>query len=151
MSREIITSLSDIIWSIDARNDKVGDLIDRMRDYLETVFPPGNICTDFQTHGLKFDNNLDQSLRQNIYLIFKEAVNNAAKHSCATKVNNNMTNGDGKFKLEITDNGKGIELNEKNSGFHGLQNMKLRAERIGGKLKTENNNGTRIILTVKEI
>ena len=151
MSREIITSLSDIIWSIDARNDKVGDLIDRMRDYLETIFPIGNISTDLQTHGLKFDNNLDQVLRQNIYLIFKEAVNNAAKHSCATKVNINMTNGDGKFKLEINDNGKGIELNEKSSGFHGLQNMKLRAERIGGELKTENNNGTRIILTVKEI
>ena len=151
MSREIITSLSDIVWSIDARNDKIGDLIDRMRDYLETVFPTGNINTDFQTHGLEFDNNLDQALRQNIYLIFKEAVNNAAKHSCATEVNIHMTNGDGKFKLEISDNGKGIELDEKSSGFHGLQNMKLRAERIGGDLKMENINGTRIIFTVKEL
>lgn len=151
MSREIITSLSDIIWSIDARNDKVGDLIDRMRDYLETVFPPGSISTDFQTQGLVFENNIDQTMRQNIYLIFKEAINNAAKHSCATKVNIHMTNGDAKFKLEICDNGKGIELNEKSSGYHGLQNMKLRAERIRGELKIENKNGTRIILTVKEL
>lgn len=151
MSREIITSLSDIIWSIDARNDKVGDLIDRMRDYLETVFPPGSIRTNFQTCGLEFYTSIDQVLRQNIYLIFKEAINNAAKHSHATEVNIQMTNGDGKFNLEISDNGKGIVLNEKSSGSHGLQNMKLRAERIGGVLKIENNNGTKITLIVKEL
>jgi hypothetical protein len=150
-SREIITSLSDIIWSIDARNDKVGDLIDRMRDYLDTVFPPGSITIDFQTQGLEFNNNIDQVLRQNIYLIFKEAVNNAAKYADASKLNILMTNGNGRFRLEISDDGKGMELNEKSVGYHGLQNMKLRADRIGGEFKIENKNGTRIILTVKEL
>jgi hypothetical protein len=55
MSREIITTLSDVVWSIDSRNDTVGDLIDRMRDFLETVFPAGSIHIDFQTKGLHFD------------------------------------------------------------------------------------------------
>ena len=151
MSREIITSLSDIIWSIDARNDKVGDLIGRMRDYLDTVFPPGSISIDFQIHGLKFENNLDQTIRQNIYLIFKEAVNNAAKHSGASNLNIHITNGSGKFRLEIGDNGIGIELNGKSKGYHGLQNMKMRATRIGGELIVESKNDTKIILNAKEL
>ena len=151
MSREIISSLSDIIWSIDSRNDKVGDLVDRMRDYLDAVFPTGNINTYFQTHGLIFEKNIAQELRQNIYLIFKEAVNNAAKHSNATEIKISMTNGNGKFRLEISDNGKGIVNKNTTSGFHGLQNMKLRSERIGGEFKIETINGTKIILIVKDI
>ncbi len=151
MSREIITSFSDIIWSIDARNDKVGDLIDRMRDYLDQVFPAGTVSTDFQTQGLKFENNIDQTLRQNIYLIFKEAVNNAAKHSGASEMKIHMTNGSGKFRLEIIDNGRGIDLNGKSKGYHGIENMKLRAERISGELKIESENNTKIILIVKEL
>lgn len=151
MSREIITSLSDIIWSIDARNDKVGDLVDRMRDYLDTVFPAGRVTTNFQTNGLIFENTISQELRQNIYLIFKETVNNAAKYSEASEVKIKMTNGSGIFRLEISDDGKGINLNEKKSGNHGLENMKHRAERIGGEFKIENKNGTQITLIVKEI
>lgn len=67
MSREIITTLSDIVWSIDARNDTIGDLIDRMRDFIETVFPAGNIQVDFQIKGLLYDQKIKQTLRQNIY------------------------------------------------------------------------------------
>jgi ligand-binding sensor domain-containing protein len=128
MSREIITTLSDVVWSIDSRNDTVGDLIDRMRDFLETVFPAGSIHIDFQTKGLHFDQKITQVLRQNIYLIFKEAVNNAAKHSGADEVKISMINGDGKFKMEIVDNGAGIKVDERHVGHRGIENMELRAK-----------------------
>jgi ligand-binding sensor domain-containing protein/signal transduction histidine kinase len=152
MSREIITTLSDVVWSIDSRNDTVGYLIDRMRDFLETVFPAGSIHIDFQTKGLHFDQKVNQTLRQNIYLIFKEAVNNAAKHSGADKINISLINGDGKFKMEIADNGMGINKEEKQKGHHGIENMKLRAKRINGELTIQNlAKGTRVILIAKNI
>ena len=152
MSREIITTLSDVVWSIDSRNDTVGDLIDRMRDFLDTVFPAGSIHIDFQTKGLHFDQKVEQTLRQNIYLIFKEAVNNAAKHSGADKIKISMINGDGKFKLEISDNGIGMNESKMLKGHHGIENMKLRAERINGEIKIENlEKGTKIILVAKSI
>lgn len=134
MSREIITTLSDVVWSIDSRNDTIGDLIDRMRDFLDTVFPAGSIHIDFQTKGLHFEQKLEQALRQNIYLIFKEAVNNAARHSGADEIKISLINGSGKFKMEISDNGKGMDEEEKHKGHHGIENMKLRAERISGEL-----------------
>ena len=152
MSREIITTLSDVVWSIDSRNDTVGDLIDRMRDFLETVFPAGSIHIDFQTKGLHFDLKVNQSLRQNIYLIFKEAANNAAKHSGADEIKISMINGDGKFRMEIVDNGTGINQEEKQTGHHGIENMKLRAERINGELKIEKlEKGTSVKLIAKNI
>ena len=152
MSREIITTLSDVVWSIDSRNDTVGDLIDRMRDFLETIFPAGSVHIDFQTQGLHFEQKITQSLRQNIYLIFKEAVNNAAKHSGADEIKISLINGDGKFRMSIEDNGSGIELADKHSGHHGLENMEMRAKRIGGELKIEKpEKGTRVTLIAKNI
>jgi ligand-binding sensor domain-containing protein/two-component sensor histidine kinase len=152
MSREIITTLSDVVWSIDSRNDTVGDLIDRMRDFLDTVFPAGSIHIDFQTKGLHFDQKVEQTLRQNIYLIFKEAANNAAKHSGADKIKISMINGDGKFKLEISDNGFGMNESKMLKGHHGIENMKLRAKRINGELKIENlEKGTSVTLIAKNI
>jgi len=151
MSREIITTLSDVVWSIDARNDTVGDLIDRMRDFIDTVFHPGSIQIDFQTKGLHFQQKINQTLRQNIYLIFKEAVNNAARHSEANLIRIHLTNGDGKFRMEIADNGIGMNLTQDHPGHHGLENMKLRAARIGGDLKIETFSGTQVILMAKAI
>lgn len=152
MSREIITTLSDVVWSIDSRNDTVGDLIDRMRDFLETVFPAGSIHIDFQTQGLHFEQKITQTLRQNIYLIFKEAVNNAAKHSGADEIKISLINGDGKFRMEILDNGTGIETVEKHSGHHGIENMEMRAKRINGNLSINNlERGTSVTLIAKNI
>ena len=152
MSREIITTLSDVVWSIDSRNDAVGDLIDRMRDFLETVFPAGSIHIDFQTKGLHFDQKITQVLRQNVYLIFKEAVNNAAKHSGADEVKILMINGDGKFKMEIVDNGAGITVDERHGGHHGIENMEMRAQRIGGELTINKlDKGTSVTLVAKNI
>jgi ligand-binding sensor domain-containing protein/two-component sensor histidine kinase len=151
MSREIISTLSDVVWSIDARNDSVGDLIDRMRDFIDTVFSPGSIQIDFQTRGLHFQQKINQSLRQNIYLIFKEAVNNAAKHSKANLIRIHLTNGEGIFNMEIADNGIGMDLNQDHPGHHGLENMKSRATRIGGDLRIEIQQGTLVTLTAKAI
>ncbi len=151
MSREIITTLSDVVWSIDARNDTVGDLTDRMRDFLDAVFQPGTIQIEFRTRGLHFQQKISQELRQNIYLIFKEAVHNAAKHSEANQLRIQLTNGNGKFRMEISDNGTGIDMNKTHTEHHGLENMKLRAARIGGDLKVETRQGTRVILTAKAI
>jgi two-component sensor histidine kinase len=151
MSREIITTLSDIVWSIDARNDTVGDLLDRMRDFLDTVFPPGSIKIDFQTQGLHLNQKIAQEMRQNVYLIFKEAVNNAARHSDGSEIRIRIINGNGIFQMSIADNGSGFDLNKKTAGHHGLENMRMRAERIGGTLRIESNHGTRIVLETKSI
>lgn len=150
MGREVVTTLSDIVWSIDARNDTFGDLLDRMRDFTDSILPPDKVQVSFQTNGLNASQKLPQATRQNIYLIFKEAVNNIAKHTEASRVAIELHNSNGKFLMVISDDGGGINENRKRSS-HGIRNMQMRAERIGGKVKIESENGVRVVLTVKAI
>ena len=136
-SRKIVSSLDDIVWSIDARNDTLGDLTDRMQDYLNNVLPDKEVYYEFDE--LDMDEKLDVPMKENLYLIFKEAVNNIAKHSNADKVKVVLKNQDGKFDLYVHDNGRGTR-GQRKSG-QGLQNMKMRADRIDADIEFENETG----------
>lgn len=143
MSRKIVTTMDDIVWSIDARNDTFGDLLDRMQDYATNVLIPNNIEPVFHFSGVDSDKVLPLDLRQNLYLIYKEAINNAAKHSGASIVEITFDIKPVRFTLEIKDNGKGFP-DKTRSGGHGLKNMKMRAERIKASLDYITDNGLTI-------
>jgi signal transduction histidine kinase len=147
MSRELVTTMSDIVWSIDARNDTVGDLVDRMRDFAVGVLSAKAATVTFDLAGLEVQKKLPVNLRQNIYLIFKEAINNIAKHAAASQVEVQLRNAEGKFRMTVRDDGQGWRGNEyeKQTG-HGLRNMKMRAVRIGGHLDISRNGGCTVSL-----
>lgn len=137
--RRIVTSLDDIVWSIDARNDTLGDLTDRMQDYMLNVLEPNNFSLSYDFEDLKMENKLPVPVKENLYLIFKEAVNNIAKYSNGNKVLVSMNSKNGSFLFVIHDNGtsgKGL----KKTG-HGLRNMEMRAQRIGANVDFKEENG----------
>ncbi|MGK7368665.1 MAG: sensor histidine kinase, partial [Candidatus Halalkalibacterium sp. M3_1C_030] len=136
-SRKIVSSLDDIVWSIDARNDTLGDLTDRMQDYINNMLPQKEV--QYQFDDLDMDDKIPVSMKENLYLIFKEAVNNIAKHSDADKVEVVLKDRNGSFDLYIHDNGQGIKP-ERKSG-QGLRNMKMRAKRIDAGIEFENEDG----------
>jgi two-component sensor histidine kinase/streptogramin lyase len=148
--REIISTLSDIVWSIDARNDTIGNLLDRMRDFTAEVFASKQIEFRLSHSGLETEKRIPVDTRQNIYLVFKEAVNNSARHSNASNVWISLKNNPDQFTMSITDDGQGIPGNPKHTG-HGLRNMRMRAERIGGNVQVVCDNGTKVILTMKAL
>ncbi len=135
-SRKIVSSLDDIVWSIDARNDTVGDLTDRMQDYVNNVLPEKEISYRFEGDTQE---KLGVSLRENLYLIFKEAINNIAKHSNAGKVEIHLATNGQSFVMSIHDDGTGPQ-NERKTG-QGLSNMKMRAKRIDADITFNNNKG----------
>jgi len=150
MSREIITTMSDIIWSIDSRNDSIGNLVDRMRDFAYNVLPIKDIAVDFSVDGMEEERKIPINFRQNIFLVFKECINNIAKHSKANKVTIRMDNKINSFEMKIQDNGCGFDpLIIKNG--NGLKNMKMRAERLGGTLEINSNSGVEVILKMKKL
>ncbi|MFH5832017.1 two-component regulator propeller domain-containing protein [Halalkalibaculum sp. DA384] len=146
-SRKIVSSLDDIVWSIDARNDTLGDLTDRMQDYVNSVLPGKEISYRFE--ALDMDKKLTVPMKENIYLIFKEAINNIAKHAEATKVEIELRNKNGSIDMYVHDNGSGINAEARKSG-HGLRNMKMRARRIDANLEFENENGFTVYLSGKQ-
>ncbi|MEL6720759.1 MAG: ATP-binding protein, partial [Bacteroidota bacterium] len=88
------------------------------------------------------------NIRQNLYLICKEAITNAAKHSNGDRMQIQFKkHGRNGIQLTIHDNGKVVEKAHKTTGL-GMSNMTMRAEQIGGKLKVNVANGFLIEVTL---
>ncbi len=136
-SRKIVSGLDDIVWSIDARNDTIGDLTDRMQDYVNTVLSDRKVIYHF--NGIDMDEKLTVQRKENLYLIFKEAVNNIAKHSNATKVTVKIETQENAFELLVHDNGTKIDKSRKSG--QGLHNMNMRAERMDASVIFKNKDG----------
>ena len=89
ISEEVNTTsqaLDDIIWSVNVRNDSVDEIMLRMRRYAGELFDAGGL-----KYELRFDDGLSgiklsMDQRRDLYLIFKEAVNNIYKHANASDV-----------------------------------------------------------------
>ncbi len=140
-SRKIVSSLDDIVWSIDARNDTIGDLTDRMQDYVNNVLSDRKVFYEFDCD---MQQQLDVSVKENLYLIFKESVNNIAKHSNAERVNVTLVADNSGFTMGIKDNGPGVSGSRKSG--QGLRNMKMRAKRINAEITFNDKNGFEVII-----
>ena len=151
LSREVISTMSDIVWSIDARNDSTGDLISRMRDYAFNTLVEQEISVDFKALGFEKNKKMNIAARQNIFSVFKEAVNNIIKHADASEVIISLDNTGSRFRMVIRDNGNGFDPASGGKG-NGLGNMRMRAERMGGQLRILSaGKGTTIELTTKPL
>jgi signal transduction histidine kinase len=91
--------------------------------------------------------------KSNVYLIFKEALNNAAKHADATEVHASLTHAGNQLRLTVKDNGQGLPAggSDPAGSGNGLRNMMTRAEDVEGKLevRSEAGGGTCIELTLR--
>ncbi|HEY3404137.1 MAG TPA: two-component regulator propeller domain-containing protein [Ohtaekwangia sp.] len=146
LSREVVLTMSDIVWSIDNRYDTMEALILRMKDFATEMLQAKNIELDFKVDGVDLKKELDPVTKQNLYLIFKEAINNIVKHSGARHVRAELTSTGNTFKMLIQDNGKGVPSGTSAKG-NGLRNMTRRAKAISGELEIRNVEGTTILLT----
>jgi len=133
LSRELVESMSDIVWVVNPKRDSLYDLIVRLKDSYGEVL--GQMGISLVTFNLeKLDNiRLPIERRQNLYLIFKEALNNSIKHSNCSKIKIDFIISGNKLEMSLTDNGKGFDQNKKSLG-EGLKNIVERAERVKGKL-----------------
>jgi len=144
-SRTAVGQMSDLVWSVDARNDQFKNLLDRMKDFAEELLRETGVQVHYSTSGIDAEKELPVDLRQNLYFIFKEALNNVAKYANASTVQVQLSNDSKRFRMSIADDGIGAENALKRSG-HGLKNMRMRAPAIGGNITIGNDNGLIIIL-----
>ena len=132
-SREATQMMDDIIWAVDTRNNDQGSTVDRMKYMATMLLDPLDITVSFEFE--QGERKIAQSLRQNLYLIFKEAVHNICKHSNATAVRIGLQFTSRTIELYVCDNGKSAKKgpNEGRNG-NGLRNMRLRADQINASL-----------------
>jgi signal transduction histidine kinase/streptogramin lyase len=147
ISRDAMSRMRDTVWAIDARKDKVENLLDRMREHAEEVLTPKGILFEIVTNQVQLKTNLSTHIRQNIYLIYKEAITNIAKHSNGNKVLLTLEKTGAGLRMTILDNGAVSEKSYTTTGS-GLDNMRMRAEKIGGNLEISQHSGYCITLVI---
>lgn len=143
----MIDALNDIVWTVVEKNDRFQNIINRMRSVAVEIFE----AKGYQLH-LEFDEQLNllklgMEVRKNFYLIYKEAVNNAAKYADGKNVWIKLVYTKPFISLSVKDDGKGFAFGNNRSG-KGLANMQRRASELKGKFEiiSSEGNGTLIQL-----
>jgi ligand-binding sensor domain-containing protein/signal transduction histidine kinase len=148
-SNEMVSSMSDIVWAINPQKDHLNDLTYRMRRFASDTLAARDITFRFSApeDGVKV--RLGANLRREIFLIFKESVNNLIKHSGCRVADIEFQVVDEALVLRVSDDGRGFDLARESDG-HGVMSMKERAASIGGRLEltSEVGRGTTLILQV---
>jgi ligand-binding sensor domain-containing protein/two-component sensor histidine kinase len=149
ISRECVASMGDIVWAIDPARDHLIDLVQRMRRFAGEVFSNRKIEFEFHAPPSDEDLTIGPDVRRNVFLIFKEAVNNAARHAHCSYVAIDLALERSGLVLKIGDNGSGFDPSEAGEG-QGLASMKRRAADLGARLllSSAKGKGTEIELTV---
>jgi ligand-binding sensor domain-containing protein len=148
-ARDMLERIDDIIWSVNPKNDKFGDLGLRINEFAIPLFENRNIRFQIDSPDSINDLSLQMEIRRNVYLIAKEAINNLVKYSACENVSIIFSREHNLLIMEIKDDGKGFDSDLKTKR-NGLRNMKDRAIRIKGVLKIQSvlGVGTQIRLEV---
>lgn len=151
-TQRLMRNMSDIVWSVDPERDTLEELLARMREFGAAVLEPKGIELRFEAYG-DLEGSLPPALKSNLYLIYKEAVNNVAKHAQATEVSVSFSHANNRLHVTITDNGKAMEADPgagSAGGGNGLRNMRMRALEMKADFRIEGPSpqGTRIDLVL---
>jgi signal transduction histidine kinase len=146
-SEQIQQAMSDIVWTIRPDNDKLENMVVRMREYVSHTLESKNIDIIFDVDKDILQQTLAMEQRRDFFLVFKEAVNNAAKYAQASCVTIRLNQGSNGLQLTVSDNGKGFDTSRTTSSS-GLKGMRERATALGANLQinSQPQQGTTICL-----
>ena len=148
-SRELVDAMSDIVWAINPQKDHLSDLTQRMRTLTSEVSTACGINVRFRAPEVEEDLPLGANLRREVFLIFKESINNIVKHSGATEAEVEFRFDRDQLFLRVSDDGHGFDLAQESEG-HGLVSMRGRAKEMGARFEMQSSigKGTTVILKV---
>lgn len=148
-SKKTMDALSDVVWSINTRNDGMDNFLMKANEYL-AVLEVQDIGFDFTVDEKLRHLKIGMVLKKELYLIFKEAICNASKYANCTFIQIYLTRHKDICTLSIHDNGKGFDILKLSAG-NGIYNMRQRAKRMDAEFHIESgeNKGTTITLNFR--
>ncbi|HEY1984730.1 MAG TPA: two-component regulator propeller domain-containing protein [Terracidiphilus sp.] len=146
-SREVLDAVGDLVWTTNAQTETVGDLVRRMRSFATQLFEAKGIEFEMQVSDLPLQSPLEPGNLRQLYLIFKEAVNNAVRHSQCSHAQVLLRYEGGVFTMRVCNNGVGFTPAAK-PGHHGLESLKARASLLKGSIVWRFESGTTVELNV---
>ncbi len=149
--------MREIVWAIDPRRDELSTVVSRVRQFASDVLEAKGVNWDFKVPPELEQIKLDPEQRRHLFLIFKEGINNIARHADCQSVSMSLTLDRHQLWGEIRDDGHGFtngagEGNDRDPEFstngHGLQNMRQRAAQVGGQVWIDSTPGAGVSIKI---
>jgi ligand-binding sensor domain-containing protein/signal transduction histidine kinase len=151
-ARETTRSLDEIVWAVNPSNDTLEGLVNYVCKYAQEYLALAGLRYRAEVPAQLPVVNIPPEVRHNVFLAFKEAINNVVKHAQASEVRVRLQLQPGNFALSIEDNGRGMGGLGASAAQtrNGLRNMKKRMDDIGGRFEVgaASERGTMVRLTV---
>jgi signal transduction histidine kinase len=148
-SRELVDTMSDIVWAVNPNRDSVDDLVHRMRRFATETLESADVVLQFVAPASGAALRLGPNIRRELLLVVKESVANIVRHGRSTSAEIELSIERHRLRLRISDNGCGFDTAAA-SGGNGLRNMRRRVESLGGHFTVQSapGRGTAIILEI---
>jgi signal transduction histidine kinase len=140
-ARDMLDRLDETVWVVNPRNDQLDRLCDYLLNYAQDFFQHTGIRCRFKVTDDIPPLPMAAEMRHHVFLVVKEALNNAARHAGATEVRIQLGFCGRKLSLAITDNGRGFDTAACLALGRGLENMRSRVANLGGWLELESHPG----------
>jgi ligand-binding sensor domain-containing protein/signal transduction histidine kinase len=149
-ARDTTRALDEIVWTVNPLNDTLDGLVNYAGKYAQDYLAVAGLRYRLDVPPQLPNTPVPPDVRHNVFLAFKEAVNNVVKHAQATEVWIRLRLELSRFTLEIEDNGRGPTGMDERKNRDGLRNMRKRMEDVGGEFSIEPaaGRGTLVRLTV---
>jgi len=131
-ARETTRALDEIVWEANPSNDTLDSLITYACKYAQEYLALAGLRYRLDVPDSLPAAPIPPDVRHNVFLAFKEAVNNVVKHAQASSAQVRLRLEPNRFTLEIQDDGRGLAGMDDKAGRNGLRNMRKRMEDITG-------------------
>ena len=148
VSQEALESMSDIVWAINPQQDHLSDLLRRMRRVTSETLPTRDIDFEFKAPAVGLELRLGADIRRQVFLMFKEVINNLVRHSRCTRAHITLKIEGSLLTLTVADNGNGFDQDEVTDG-NGLVSLHRRARSLGGETVVSSNKGEGTTISIK--
>ena len=147
VSRELVDSMSDIVWAVSPHRDRLTDLVQRMRQFAEDVLVARGMRFELRVETNQPNLSLDPEVRREVFLIFKECIHNSVRHSGCERVEAELRAEAGWLELSLRDDGQGLDGAAQPG--HGLGSIRRRARDLGGDLEITSRRGDGVAILVR--
>ncbi|HEX3800072.1 MAG TPA: ATP-binding protein [Verrucomicrobiae bacterium] len=141
-SRQLVSSLDEIVWAVNPANDSLPSLASYLRHVAEEFFRNTSVRCRLDVEETLPEVPLTSEVRHNLYLVIREALNNIAKHAQASEVWLRIRWAEHTLSIVLEDNGCGFANAAVLAPGDGLLNMRKRLEKIGGRFECESQLGS---------
>ena len=134
-ARDMVTALDEIVWAMNPAHDSLASLVSYFCLYADRFLGLANVTWRLEGPPASAELAVDSRHRHQLFLVFKEALTNVVRHSGATEVRLGIQVEPGELRLIIADNGRGLPSNARTGEMDGVNNMRSRIEKLGGRFE----------------